>query len=501
MIRDLSLPPSSIRELLAQLARFFHEHGLEAYATGGFLRDALLGLAVHDIDVSVRGDPLSLGTLLAAATEGHYFPLDEENHIARVLVPARELNIDLRLLDGALEEDLRRRDYTIDALGAPLDQLTSGRIEVTDPTAGLEDLDAGIVRTTGEQALLDDPLRLLRGPRIATQLGFVVETQTAELIRRYASLVQQAAPERQRDELLRIFSTPFAGRGVRLLEELGLLAYVLPEMEVTRGAEQPKEHHWDVLGHSLAAVEKLDALLAEQPPAPPPDSDLWQELWTQLAWWTDAREYFCSEVVMGTTRAALLKFCGLLHDIGKPETRTIDETGRMRFFGHSGAGAEIAARLMQRLRFSSREVSLVRAMIEAHLRPVQMAQQGPPSRRAIYRFFRDTGDAGIDTLFLSLADHLATVGPRLNMDGFQQHVAVVSYILAKRFEDPSVVMPPKLLRGDELMAALGIAPGPLVGELLEVVREAQAAGEVTTQQQALDLARQRLAAAGAVSAE
>ncbi len=500
MIRDLSLPPS-IRELLTQLARFFHEHGLEAYATGGFLRDALLGLPVHDIDVSVRGDPLSLGPLLAAVTEGHYFPLDEEKHIARVLVPARQLHIDLLLLDGALEEDLRRRDYTIDALAAPLDQLTLGRIDVTDPTAGLADLDAGIVRTTGEQALLDDPLRLLRGPRIATQLGFAVEPQTAELVRRHASLVRQAAPERQRDELIRIFSTATAGRGVRLLEELGLLAHVLPEMEVTRGAEQPKEHHWDVLGHSLAAVEKLDALLAEEAPAQPPESGLWRELWTQLAWWTDAREYFRSEVVMGTGRSALLKICGLLHDVGKPETRTIDGTGRMRFFGHSDAGAEIATRLMQRLRFSSREVSLVRAMIQAHLRPVQMAQQGPPSRRAIYRFFRDTGDAGIDTLFLSLADHLATVGPLLNMDGFQRHVAVVSYILAKRFEDPNVVTPPKLLRGDELMAALGISPGPLVGELLEAVREAQAAGEVTTQQQALDLARHRLAAAGAASAE
>ena len=137
---------------------------------------------------------------------------------------------------------------------------------------------------------------------------------------------------------------------------------------------------------------------------------------------------------------------------------------------------------------------MVCAMIEAHLRPMQMAQSTPgePTRRAIYRFFRDTAEAGIDTLFLSLADHVGTVGPRLDMDGFRRHVALVNHILAKRFEDVEVVSPPRLLRGDELIAALGLSPGPVVGELLEVIREAQAAGEVVTRDQALALARARL---------
>ncbi len=490
------MPPASrlrltppLRSLLSRVVALFEARGVEAYATGGFLRDTLLGLPVHDIDISVRGDPPALGPGLADAFGGHYFPLDEERRLVRVLLPEHGLHFDLQPLRGEVEADLRGRDYTIDALAAPLAAVAAGEAEVADPTGGMDDLRAGLVRAVSEEALRSDPLRLLRGARIATQLGFQVEPETADLIRRHAALVTEAAVERQRDEIVRIMGTPRAGAGLRLVDELGLLAHVLPEMEATRGVEQPKEHYWDVLGHSFAAVENLDFLLAEDEPPEEPACHLWRGLWTQLAWWEGAREYFREEVVLGSTRASVLKLTGFLHDIGKPATKTFDETGRMRFFGHGDVGAEMAAGLMQRMRFSSREVGMVRAMIEAHLRPIQMAQQGAPTRRAVYRFFRDTGEAGIDTLFLSLADHLGTVGQRLNPAGWREHAALTSYILEKRFQDVTVVSPPKLLRGDELMAELKLSPGPLVGALLEAVREAQAAGEVGTREEALELAR------------
>lgn len=495
----LTLAPP-VRGAVERLAALLASRGVQAYATGGFLRDALLAMAVHDIDVSAAADPLTLGPEIAAAFGGHCFPLDEERRLVRVLLPEHALHLDLQPLRGEIESDLRQRDYTIDALAAPLDVVASGAPALVDPTGGLADLRSRIVRAVSEEALRRDPLRLLRGARIATQLDFQVEPGTAELIRRHAPSIATAAAERQRDEVVRTLATPRAGPGLRLMDALGLLPHVMPEMEVTRGAEQPKEHYWDVLGHSFAAVENLDALLAEVEPPADPACFLWRELWSQLGWWAASREYFREEVVQGSPRLAILKLAGFLHDIGKPETRSFDENGRMRFFGHSDAGAEIAQRLMQRLRFSAREVAMVRAMIEAHLRPVQMAQQGPPTRRAIYRFFRDTGDAGVDTLFLSLADHLGTVGPRLNVDGWRRHVALTSYILEKRFQEASVISPARLLRGDELMAALKLEPGPLVGRLLEAVREAQAAGEVETREQALAFARQ-IADQGSASPE
>lgn len=494
----LRIKAAPLRTLLGEIAAFCDARSVAAYATGGFLRDALLGVPIHDIDLTVAGDPLVIGPPLADALSGTYFPLREERGQARILLPGLGLHIDLMPLRAPdIEADLRLRDYTVDALGAALDDLARGEAQIIDPTGGLADLRAGVVRMTGETALVDDPLRLLRGPRIATQFGFQIEPATAEAIRHNAARLSETAVERQRDELIRILATERAADGVRLLDELGLFALVLPEMEVTREVEQPKEHHYDVLGHSLAAVGALDVLLSEQRPAGSPARHLWDEVWGALEWCTDLRQYFCEEIVPGTPRRALLKLCGLLHDIGKPETKSFEAGGRMRFFGHSDAGARIAGGLMRRLRFSSREVAMVEAMIDAHLRPVQLGQQGAPSKRAIYRFFRDTADAGIDTLFLSLADHLATVGPNVSLEGFRLHVALTAHILHVRFDDETTLSPPRLVDGDDLMAALGIAPGALIGQLLEAVREAQAAGEIETREQALSLARARLAESSA----
>jgi poly(A) polymerase len=501
----LRIEAAPLRALLGEIAAFCDARGVATHATGGFLRDALLGVAIHDIDLTIAGDPLELGPPLAGVLAGTYFPLREERGQARILLPGRNLHIDLMPLRGPdIEADLRLRDYTVDALGAALGELANGEAQIIDPTGGFADLRARVVRMTSENALMDDPLRLMRGPRIATQFGFEIEPETAEAIRRNAARLPEAAVERQRDELIRIFATERAADGLRLLDQLGLFARVLPEMEVTRGVEQPKEHHYDVLGHSLAAVGALDMLLGEQRPAASPARHLWDEVWRALEWCAGLREYFHEEIVPGSPRRALLKLCGLLHDIGKPETKSIEAGGRMRFFGHSDVGAHIAGGLTRRLRFSSRETAMVEAMIDAHLRPVQLgadAQGARPSKRAIYRFFRDTADAGIETLFLSLADHLATAGPNVSVDGFRWHVALTAYILHVRFDDETTLSPPRLVDGDDLMAALGIGPGALVGELLEAVREAQAGGEVATKEAALDVARAKLADVTAAAGE
>lgn len=487
----LCLTPD-LTALVARTASFLRARDVTAYATGGFLRDAILGVVPGDVDISVDGDPLALGPALADELGGTYFPLDEERRHARVLVPESDVHIDLLPLHGAIEEDLRTRDYTVDAMGASLDEVAVGEATVIDPTGGADDLRAGLVRCVSEQALRDDPLRVLRGPRIAIERQFTIEDGTADAIRRHVASLPSSAPERQRDEILRMMRTGRAGAAFRLLDDLGLLTVVMPEAGIMRGVEQPKEHHWDVLGHAFACAETLDALLATSEPAARASAEIWRVLREELAWWMDARDYLDAEIVRGSPRHAIIKLCGFLHDIGKPETKSFGENGRMRFYGHSDAGAAIAGPLMRRLRFSTRETSFLQRMIEAHLRPVQMAQQGAPTDRAIFRFFKATGDAGIATLFLSLADHLATVGPRRNMDNFREHVRLVAYIIRKHTTDERLTSPPKLVRGDDLIAALGIEPGPEVGRLLSAIEEAQAAGEVTTREEALALARTRI---------
>jgi putative nucleotidyltransferase with HDIG domain len=458
------------------------------------LRDALLGVDARDLDISVRANPLELGPVLAEAFGGTSFPMSEDRALVRVLLPEYETHIDLLPLTTSIEEDLRTRDYTVDAMAVPLAELREGSGYLIDPTGGVDDLHSRTIRLVSERALVNDPLRLLRAVRLAVQLDFEIEAETVNAVRRHAGLLTEAAPERQRDELMLMMSTDSAGRALRMLDDLELLDRLLPDAAIMRNVEQPKEHYWDVLGHAFAAVEALDWLLAEGEPSEESQRSLWGELWGQLAWWEDGRGYFQEQFVMNTYRRALIKLAAFLHDVGKPETKTFEEAGRMRFFGHHVAGADIAVRALKRLRFSSREVDYVHTVVRAHMRPLLLWQQGEPTRKAVYRFYRDTGDAGVDTLFHSLADHVATSGPRITLEEWRPHVAVVSYMLRKRATEPEIISPPKLVSGDDLMVELDLPAGELLGDLLDAIRDAQGAGEVTTREEAMALAQERLKA-------
>jgi len=297
--------------------------------------------------------------------------------------------------------------------------------------------------------------------------------------------VAGVAGERIREELLRLLAVPQAGQFVFYLEELGLLTAMIPELAQAKGVKQPKEHYWDILDHSIQTVAAASFLLRQGD---------WQyaneEILAVVPWSTLLAEHFAQEVSSGSTRRLLLKLAALLHDVAKPQTKAADSRGRIRFLGHASEGAVITEDILERLRFSGKEIKLVETMIIHHLRPGQMSHDDLPSHRAIYRYFRDTGDAGIDILFLSLADHLATRGPNLNLTSWQEHAQMVNYVLAQRFQKENLVVIPKLVDGHDLINIFGMSPGPKIGEFLEGVREAQATGELTTREEALSYIRQ-----------
>ena len=286
-----------LRGLVAGLSQLFESRGVAAYATGGFIRDVLRANPVRDLDVSIDADPCSLAPEIADAFGGSFFVMDEARRLVRVLLPDAAVHLDLQPLRGSIQEDLGTRDYTIDAMAAPLPEAASGRIGLIDPTGGLADLRSGMVRAVSEANLLDDPLRMLRGARLAAVLAFELDPATADMIRRNAAQVTTSAVERQRDEIMLIMGTDHAGAGLRLLDELGLLAHVLPELDVTRGVDQPKEHHWDVFNHSIEAVAAMDMLLADDAVTSGQAKAFCDELWRALSWWEAARGYFREVVV------------------------------------------------------------------------------------------------------------------------------------------------------------------------------------------------------------
>ncbi|MBI4187167.1 MAG: HD domain-containing protein [Chloroflexi bacterium] len=477
----LSVEPE-VWSVLARAGAFLAEQGIKSYLTGGFVRDVLLGRHTADIDIAVLADALEVASGAASALGGRYVVLDEANKVGRVVLLSEERwQLDFSTIKVDIEHDLAQRDFTVNAMAVDLEGLIEGQGEaqLIDPFGGQHDLGRGVLRVVAAGVFEADAARLLRAVRLAAELGFSIDSDTEALLRLHSRLVARVAGERTREELLRLLSLCQSGRILTYLDDVDLLMAMIPEMERTKGAEQPKEHFWDVFHHSVEAVAAVDFLLRRESCRYAGDDVL-----SPVPWSPALAGHFNQEVNHGSTRRSLLKVAALLHDIAKPETRSI-EGGRVRFLGHPQEGAAMAASILERLRFSAREIKAVATMVKYHLRPTQMTQDGLPSRRAVYRYFRDVGDTGIDILFLSLADHLATRGPHLDLAQWRGHTELAGYVLARRFEEEVAVIPPRLIDGHDLLNIFGLSPGPKVGEILEVVREAQAAGEVTGREEAL----------------
>ncbi len=479
----------------AIIAQALEEQAADAYVVGGYLRDVLLGRASRDIDIAIASDVASVGKRLAGKLDGSFFLLDAERQIGRIALQEEHSvlhYVDLTSYSGDIREDLGRRDFTIDAMALPLTSTAADlRSDLLDAFNGVADLSARSIRAVQDDVFKNDGLRLLRAVRLCAELDFEIDAHTAEVARRDASYLASASAERQRDELMRIMETPRAGQAMYQLDELGLLCLLIPEICIGKEVVQPKEHYYDVFDHNLQTVVALDLILTERPPTTQAALTLWQEVWQSFIWPEDVRTHWRDIVTDGFTRAALLKFAGLLHDVAKPYTKTVEKDGRTRFFGHDHIGAETATDIMHRLRFSGAAIRLVSIMIEEHLRPPQMAQNGLPSRRALYRYYRDAGEAATDVLFLSLADHMAARGPDLDLREWRVHIALMNYICKNQYEE-QISRPQRLLTGNDLMKALGLPPGPAIGRLLRAIEEAYAAGEIGTRDDALALARQEL---------
>jgi poly(A) polymerase len=519
-----SIKSSSLAATLAKISHLLDIQKKQGYIVGGFIRDLLLGRETNDIDIAVSGAAITIAREVAGEIGGKFVLLDDVNDVARVVVledeqprgnsqnqesHGAEWHFDFSPFSGDIETDLARRDFTINAMALELSQfITTGTAtkrssresatppaekrllsKLIDPFSGKEDLRDKIVRGVSEQIFEADAARLLRAVRLAAELDFTIEPVTESLIRRYSQAITEVPGERIREELLRLLALPRAAYYLRYLDTFGLLLALIPELADAKGVEQPTVHFWDVFDHSLQTVAAIEFLIRES------EWEYGNDAMLSTAPWSDMIDrHLSQEVSSGSNHKVLLKLGGLFHDIAKPMTKSIDDTGRARFLGHTKQGAAMTAEILERLRFSNREIRLVESLVYHHLRPVQMANEEFPTQRAIYRYFRDTGEAGIDILFLALADCLATRGPLISMDDWGKHCQLINYILAEHDKQQAKILPVKLIDGHDIMDTFGLSPGPLVGKLLAMVSEAHASGELSTREEALALVRRELPA-------
>jgi poly(A) polymerase len=449
-----------------------------AWLVGGAVRDRLLERETGDFDVSIAGEVEVVARALGQAAGGFPFLLSSAFGAWRVVAHDRAWQLDLLPLDGAtIEEDLARRDLTVNAIAEPL--AGGGYV---DPFGGIEDLRRGQLRMVASDAFARDPLRTLRLARLACELGFSVQPETLRAARASAPALAQVAPERVFVEFKRIVCAARALDGLDLMDATGATEAVVPELAALRGIQQSRFHHLDVFDHTRAVLAETIALERDPEPVCADGADA-QAVLRVLA----------APLANELTRGQALRFGALFHDIAKPQTRGVTAEGRITFIGHDQAGAELGAAVLGRLRASDRLRGHVAALTRQHLTLGFLVHDMPLSRRGIYDYLHACAPVGVDVTLLSVADRLATRGDGA-ATAIAKHLQLARQLLGEALAwaaDPP--RPP--VRGDELARALGIRPGPAIAELLQELEAASFSGELATREDAIERARQLVAPA------
>jgi tRNA nucleotidyltransferase/poly(A) polymerase len=481
-LKTIKQPPFDLTEgwldpypLLKKVIHVLQTHRLEAYLVGGAVRDMLLGReSIVDLDFAVPGDGLAVARRVANALGAAYYPLDTERGTGRVVVEKSYL--DFASLRGAtLLDDLADRDFTINAIAIGLTE----PFQLIDPLGGQRDLELGQIRMASATAFSHDPVRVLRAVRQAVEFGFSLEANTEASLRAAASGLPGISPERQRDELLKLLNTPAPGQAVQMLRRLGVLPHILPEIEPMIGVTQGPPHYLDVFDHTTAALDAWAGLVQSG------FADFPAQLQAAVA------QELNEPLAGNLTQQTLLPLALLLHDSGKPATREpAPDSAVVHFYGHERVSAKIAVKIMQRFHFSNQAANFVETVVARHMRPLLLLMDRRASRRAVYRFFRDTAgsgyQAGVAVALHALADHYATYPPGQGEQELRELREVVYKLVAAYFEQrEQVVEPTLLLTGRDLIETLGLSEGRLIGVLLNRLKEAQAIGAVTDRAAAL----------------
>ena len=448
----------------------------QVFLVGGAVRDALAGGRPEDLDIAVPSGAVALARELANGLGAAFHVLDEARGAGRIAGggehPWRGPQIDVAdFRASGLVEDLRGRDFTVNALAVSVRALVdAGEADVEDPTRGRSDLASRTVRLCALRSLEDDPVRVLRAARFGTQPGWRLDPAVGDAALRAAPALSRASGERVRDEILAMLAGPASASGLRVLDGWGAVQVFLPERSAMKATAQSEPHRFDVWEHSLRAVEGTDVLASRVNELGPVGEGLAGHLGEPLG--------------DGATRREALKLAALLHDVAKPETRSV-EGGRTRFLGHDALGAARVVVIAERLRLSGRMAAVIERLVRHHLRPMHLAQSGFVTRRGRFRFFRDLGPDARDLLLLALADAAALRGDSpLDVWGGPEG-RIVRELMAGHAEDAAALSAPPLVDGREVMEALALPPGPEIGRLLRLLREAQAVGAVTTREAAL----------------
>jgi poly(A) polymerase len=443
-------------KVLDRIGRLADEHSLEVYAVGGYVRDRLLDKKVKDIDFSVIGDAVGFAKKVAKEF-GVRDPVLFEK-FGTAMVPYRGYQLDFvtaraesyesqsrkpKVWEGALEDDLARRDFTVNALAANLNEGSFG--DIVDLFDGFGDLQRKILRTPKEpeQTFSEDPLRIMRAVRFAAQLEFDVEPQTLAACKLMAPRLKIVSQERITDELLKLLSAPKPSIGLRLMYETGVMEIVFKEIADLSGVDQVGQHHHkDVFNHTLLVVDRI-AELTDEP---------------------------------------VMRFAALVHDIAKPRTKRFFPDQGWTFHGHEDVGSRMMKPIGKRLRLPEKTVEKLTKMTALHMRPINLTRE-EVTDSAVRRLIVDAGDDLEDLLTLCRAD-ITSANPK-KVKRYLTQFELLKTRIGEVIEGDQLRAFQSPVRGDEIMRICNLSPGPLVGKIKTALEEAILEGKVANEHDAV----------------
>jgi putative nucleotidyltransferase with HDIG domain len=436
----------------------------------------LLGGRPKDIDLVCK-DAKAFAYSLGECKKAAVVPMEKKSAepCYRVVERKHPDNfLDIAEMSGpTIYDDLGRRDFTINSIAAEVKK--DGTVgPIIDPFDGAGDIKHKSIKMTGRESFVSDPLRILRAVRFSASLGFTIEPQTKEEMCRCAALLQEVSGERIITELLLILKTFHASLFIREMDHLGILDVLIPEITLMKGCKQNGFHHKDVWQHSLLVTENCEHIL--------------KNLTTYFGNWAD--KVMCN--LVDNNRLPLLKLAALLHDIGKPLTSGINtKTDRITFYGHDETGAKLACAIAERLKLSSQDQDYLILLVAEHLHVLGLAGSTVKAA-ARMRWFRKMKENVVPAIILGIADVKSSLGSESTVKWRNHYLEWSKNIVRDYYEIIKArLATPSLINGTDLIS-LGMEPGPEMGVFLDILRNAQDTGEISTQEDALALAKSLL---------
>jgi poly(A) polymerase len=451
--------------------------GFEVYAVGGFLRDMLLKREYEDIDLAVDKNALKYSKKIADAFKAKLVTLNKVNKTYRIILKDKAAtNIDVsQLTGGTIEQDLRSRDFTVNAMAFNLNDFENFKRHIILPGRNVaRDLKSKMINTVSDGSFKADPLRMLRAFRFAAELGFRISQRTLMQIKRDVKLIRVVAPERLKNEFFSILSSENAAELVRHMDDCGLISEIFYEIKVMKKARGKYYYHpGGLFQHSFETMEAAENILNNL-------KKYFPEVYTDMQ-----KHFENGDFSENVTRKNLLKFSALFHDNAKPETAKF-KNGKMRFFGHEERGAEKVKKIMSSLKFGRKDTETAMFLIRHHMRLSNLTRNSTVTKKAALKFFRDIGGNTPDLIVLSMADwHSYKKLKFFSLSGLRIQEKAARELLKYYYELKNAKPPLKIIDGNIVMKKFGLKPGPWIGELLNCVSEAQQEGRISTADEAL----------------